>query len=956
VRTTETSLTDDAAMTNLSRRLLTSLVIGVGVTIATLAASRAPLPTDSSISLAELRRAFAAPPDDARIMMRWWWFGPAVTEAELDRELRAMKDAGIGGFEVQPVYPVALDEAASASPVRPFLSPAFLDALRFVSTRAHDLGLRMDLTLGSGWPYGGPQVSIDRAAGKLRVERIKLTAGTRRVPVPDIGAGERLIAAFLVEQATGQDRPAPSAQRTREVTDIADGVARIPDGIDAGSGSELLFFISSRSGMMVKRPSVDAEGFVLNHYDSDAAKHYLADVGAPLLRALGPNPPYAIFCDSLEVYESDWTPEFLHEFSRRRGYDLRPHLPALVIDSGPQTGALRHDWGQTLAELLNDQFLTPVREWATAHGTRLRAQAYGIPPATIWSNSLTDLPEGEGVEWRGVSATRWAASAGHLFGRPVISSETWTWLHSPSFRATPLDMKAEADIHFLQGVNQVVGHGWPYSPPEATYPGWRFYAAGAFNDSNPWWVVMPDVARYLQRASFLLRQGQPIQDVAVYLPIDDAWARFEPGKVGSLMEALSQRVGPDLVGRVLEAGFSADFVDDQVVRMESGPASDTLVLGAGRYRVVLLPALERIAPDTLKRLEAFARAGGVVVATRRLPDQAPGFLATPGSHAEVRDTATRLFRAPGAPGVFVEDEKQLAVALLGRLQADVELAPRDADIGFVHRRTSIADVYFVANTSNARKHATATFRTSRMVAERWDLVTGRTAAIEAERVLNRGVSVALDLQPYESCAVVFTDGPAGRVVASSAARKRQAAVPAVDLSSGWTVRFGAAGTPHAVESLRSWTDDAETVDFSGVATYEKTVEVPRAMVRPGLTVRLDLGESRALPPAPPPARLQAWLDAPVREAAVVFVNGRRAGSVWCPPYAVDVTALIRPGQNQVRIEVGNLAMNRMAARALPDYRLLNRRYGTRFEPQDMDKVRPVTSGLVGKITLVARQD
>ena len=72
-------------------------------------------------------------------------------------------------------------------------------------------------------------------------------------------------------------------------------------------------------------------------------------------------------------------------------------------------------------------------------------------------------PKGEGSQWKTVRASRWASSANHLYGRPVTSSETWTWLHSPVFRATPLDMKAEADLHFLQGINQLIGHGWPYT-------------------------------------------------------------------------------------------------------------------------------------------------------------------------------------------------------------------------------------------------------------------------------------------------------------------------------------------------------------------------------------------------------------------------------------------------------------------------------------------------------------
>ena len=176
-----------------------------------------------------------------------------------------------------------------------------------------------------------------------------------------------------------------------------------------------------------------------------------------MLKALAKTPPYAIFSDSLEVYNSDWTGDFLAEFQKRRGYDLTPYLPALAGDIGRKTGAIRHDWGQTLSELCDDQYLKPLNAWANAHGTKFRSQTYGIPPVTLSSQRLVDLPEGEGTQWRRFSTTRWASSASHLYGRPVTSSETWTWLHSPVFRATPLDMKAEADLHFLQGVNQLVG-------------------------------------------------------------------------------------------------------------------------------------------------------------------------------------------------------------------------------------------------------------------------------------------------------------------------------------------------------------------------------------------------------------------------------------------------------------------------------------------------------------------
>src|SRR6202050_5936455 len=111
-------------------------------------------------------------------------------------------------------------------------------------------------------------------------------------------------------------------------------------------------------------------------------------------------------------------------------------------------------------------FLLPSMIGLTSITHCFDRRPYGYPPVTLSSNRYADLPEGEGkgqlMMWREFSDLRWASSARHLVGRPVISSETWTWLHSPAFRATPLDLKAEADLHFLQGINQLVGHRWPY--------------------------------------------------------------------------------------------------------------------------------------------------------------------------------------------------------------------------------------------------------------------------------------------------------------------------------------------------------------------------------------------------------------------------------------------------------------------------------------------------------------
>ena len=340
----------------------------------------------------------------------------------------------------------------------------------------------------------------------------------------------------------------------------------------------------------------------------------------------------------------------------------------------------------------------------------------------------------------------------------------------------------------------------------------------------------------------------------------------------------------------------------------------------------------------------------MLVATRRLPTTAPGFQATDAEQKQIEEISRRLFAGQSAPAHFVKDEnRQLGSTLVNLLRPDMALAPAVPEIGFIHRRTSDAEIYFVANTSNARQHVKATFRVEGMQPEWWSPFTGQITPAEVQAGTAGGTTVALDLEPYESRVLVFTK----RALPQSPARNGATVPTPIDLSTGWQVSFGQNGRPVQMEHLRSWTEDEATRYFSGQATYEKEVNVPENMLQNGLAVRLDFGPGQPVPEQPIKAGMQTWFDAPVREAAVVYVNDRRAGAVWCPPYSLDVTSLLRPGANRIRIVVANLALNYMAGRRLPDYRLLNLRYGERFQAQDMDKVQPIPAGLLGRIQLLA---
>jgi hypothetical protein len=898
--------------------------------------------------LALLEKSFANPPDDCRIMMRWWWFGPAVTKPELQRELEQMKAEGIGGVEIATLYPLAIDDPKTGFHNPQFLSDEHLDAIRFAATTARKLGLRVDITLGSGWPFGGPHIPVTQAAGELRVETTPVPPGTDSVAVPDIATGEQLIAAFLGPVRGGQI----SLHDAKQVSTIVNGRLQISPPLEVAS--DAIFFISSRTGMTVKRPAVGAEGFVLDHYDRSAIETHLHAVGDRLLEAFGDQPPYAVFSDSLEDYGSDWTTDLMEQFRARRGYDLTPYLPALVGDAGPMTASVRHDWGRTLTELANERFLAPLHAWAQQHHTLFRSQSYGFPPVTLSSNRYADLPEGEGkaslLMWREFSDVRWAASAGHLFGKPVISSETWTWLHSPAFRATPLDLKAEADLHFLQGINQLVGHGWPYSPEQAEEPGWRMYAAAALNAHNPWSFVMPDLARYLQRVSFALRQGKPASDVALLLPNDDIWSTFSAksnstnpvisqagfntaGSNFSIDEALGNSLVSTVIPQVLDSGFNVDLIDADAIDVVGIP-----------YKALILPAIDRLPLATYQRIEEYARHGGIVIAAHSLPSTAPGLLEGESGSRQIREISQRLFRASKGAGHFVSDETQLGRSLASYLTPDVVLSPRTPRIGFIHRKLATGDLYFIVNTSNQTHHVRATFRRLAKRAEWWDPFTGGVSPVENPS------AVDLALQAYESRLILFTD-------TATPLEKRQPIVHApsktIDLATGWEVTFSETNQIVPMLKLHSWSEDPSFKYYSGQVSYERTFDLSAQDLKSGISGMLDFGPGTPIdePNPLPEHSMRAYFEGPVREAAEVFVNGERAGFVWLPPYTIDVTRFLRAGKNSLRIIVGNTAINSLAGRALPTYRLLNERFGERFVPQDVETLQALPSGILGGLRL-----
>ena len=438
----------------------------------------------------------------------------------------------------------------------------------------------------------------------------------------------------------------------------------------------------------------------------------------------------SVFCDSLEVYGADWTARLPDEFARRRGYDLLPLLHLLVVDE-PDSTRIRADYHRTLAELCEENFIAVCRGWAAGEACRSgsrRTEPHPRRSAATGSRTCSRARAGAGA----ISPqTRWASSAAHLYGRPVVSAEAWTWVHSPSFRATPLDLKGEAHEHFLNGVNQLVGHGWPYSPADAPGLGWFFYAAGALDDRNPWWPAMPELTRYLSRLCWLLRQGEAVADVALYLPNEDLYATMGRAQGGSLdtWREARRRIPSWIPGAIRTAGLDYDLVDDDALA----------VTAPERYRVVVVPAATSIPAATADWFTRVRESGGTVI------------------------------------------DDGLADALAAAIEPDVAISPRSEKIGFVHRRGGDLDLYLVVNTGPTTSTFGMVARTDRASYEQWDPMTGHVLRVGATTD-----GIELTLQPYEAAVLVLSDDLARRETSPIAhLRRAEAATCRSPVTGAW---------------------------------------------------------------------------------------------------------------------------------------------------------------------------
>ena len=802
----------------------------------------------------------------------WWWMGSAVTPEELNRHARTYAEAGLGGMHIIPIYGA---EGAEDRYV-PFLSPRWMDMLDACVEAAGAAGLGIDMTPGTGWPYGGPWVGGEQAAKQAFLRSWQISEPLS-APPPILCAeqpGARLQA--LTAMGPGG--------KVRDLTDRVDAEGRLDWAPEEG-GWTLYGLFQGWTKQQVKRAAPGGEGNVLDHFSRAHLDSYLARFDEMFTEQR--HRPRAFYMDSYEAYGANWTDDFFAQFQARRGYDLRLHLRELD-DRGDadMAGRVRSDYNQTIGDLLLEDCARPWAAWAKAKGCITRYEAHGSPGNLLDLYAAADVPETEGFGAEGaeILMTKFASSAAHLAGKPLVASESCTWL-AEHFQETLASVKAAMDQLWLGGVNHVFYHGTAFSPADAPWPGWLFYASTHFGPSNTFCRDFPALNAYIARCQSFLQAGSPDADVLLYWPLYDLWAQQAPTdrtKGGPAPWLLSVHRTKDWMhARLARFHGAAQFMWDAGVQFDY--VSDAL-LRTVEPRIIVIPGCKRMPPETMERLADLAAKGTMVVALDGLPDDVPGLSETDSRRARLHAAAEKL---RGVEGRLIEQENLAGALRAAGARFETITA---SHVALVRRRMDGGMQYFLANRGDKPLDGWYPLACAAKGAVLFDPLSGKSG-VAGLRPADAGVEVYLQLAPGATCMVRAYDRPvAGEPWATLASAGEPQPV-----SGKWDVQFVEGGpalpAAFALDAPKCWTDRGtpETNAFSGIARY--TVSFTLQAVAGADEWLLDLGE--------------------LHETARVRINGRDAGTVWCGQ-PLRAGALLKPGANTLEVEVANLMANRIA--------------------------------------------
>lgn len=822
---------------------------------------------------------------------RWWWLGSAVEKTEIRKTLLAFHEAGLGGVEIACIYGVQGIEEKYID----FLSPQWMDHLAFTLKIADSLSMGVDMTLGTGWPYGGPQVDLENAATKLRIKRIQWP----RSKEVNLDLKETI----TEEKIPLQIVAVVSFSENDEVTDLTSSLqGTILQWEPQLAPHELIVLYADKTLQKVKRAAPGGAGWTLDHYSSKALAKYLA----PYTKAFDslPTLPRSIFNDSYEVYGTDFTPKFLTAFEKRRGYDLKPHLQHLLLDiDDPIGNRIKSDYRETLSEVYVNDFQNPWNDWAHERSIQTRLQAHGSPGNLIDLYASADIPECETFgsmpfDIKGLrrleenirpgdadpAMLRFSSSAAHISGKPLVSSESFTWLRE-HFKTALSQCKPEVEDLFLNGVNHVFLHGSTYSPESAEWPGWKFYASVNFNPTNTIWADVPELFGYISKVQSFLQAGKPDNEILLYWPVHDIWGKFLNGRlmqqlaIHDLDTWLKHTPFYDAIQTLLKEGYSFDYLSDQFLAKATF-TDGQIHLPGGAYRAILIPKTKHMPLKTLQKLIELKNEGANII-FEGTPETVPGWyeFESQTKELEVLLNNAKINKIP----------RETWTKHLSTLGIIPETFSK-AQLKFIRRTYEKGNVYFLANHTGSEIKGWFSERSQSSSLVLLDPLT-ETYGHPTTRINNEKREFYLDLKSGESVLLLTENNtkvaPWKYFVSDETAPQ--------SLNGPWQlepVQGGPKLPPKVtVDSLGSWTSiNTQYEAFSGTVSYKTTFSIPEKSTP---FWRLQLED--------------------VRESAAVWIDNHYYGTLWSNPFELDLMEL-SPGNHTLELKITNLGANRIRAK------------------------------------------
>ncbi|MCX6619921.1 MAG: glycosyl hydrolase, partial [Acidobacteria bacterium] len=409
-----------------------------------------------------------------------------------------------------------------------------------------------------------------------------------------------------------------------------------------------------------------------------------------------------VIADSYETGAQNWTDGLAPDFLKRYGYDPLPWLPVLsgrIVQSADASDRFLWDLRRLVADRISYDYVGGLRDVAAEHGLRLWLENYGhwgYPGEFLqYGGQSVDLG-GEFWEGRGLGniELRAATSAGHIYGKPIISAEAFTG--GPAWQSTPWSLKARGDWATAQGINHFVLHVYIHQPNEDRVPGISAWFGTEFNRFNTWFAQAHDWIGYLRRTHFLLQQGRSVADVAYFIGED----------------------APKMTGQTkpeLPEGYGFDYINAEAIEQRLTVKDGRFLLPDGTsYRLLVLPDLATMRPAVLRKLRDLVHAGGAILGPR--PERSPSLENYPACDLEVKQLAAEIWRNTAQPAL---------PAMLNQLSVTEDLSGVDrAGFPWTHRTAPEGEIYFISHQGDRPAAPTVSFRVQGRQPEVWDAVTG----------------------------------------------------------------------------------------------------------------------------------------------------------------------------------------------------------------------------------------